>query len=283
VSGSIPRIRGVDASVRVRGDDLDRLAGVVHELMLTQSMIARDPALRGAYTPDLGRKLAHAARLVEELEAVAGELRTVEFSATTQKLVRAARDTAHQCDKSVELETTGEATLVERAIAEVVCDALLQMVRNAIVHGIEPEDERLLAGKPASGRLRIAVARTEAELVIEIADDGRGLDAAALRREAVERGLVSRDEVLSESDAFALIFRPGFSTARTVTDLAGRGVGMDIVRANVDGLAGTIEIASRVGQGTAFTIRLPHRPQPEHATFTFPMSPCQSRSLVPAV
>jgi len=261
VSGPVRRVRGLETNVRVRSEDLDRLAGIVREFVATHSMIARDASLRAASTPELERKLAHARQLVDELEQVSNELRTVTLAATMQRLTRTARDVAHQSGKSVELRTVGDDLLIERATAEALGDALLQMVRNAIVHGIELPDDRTRAGKPAVGMLRIAATRRDGELVMQIEDDGRGLDAARLTRIAIERGVIPPATRLAEHDAFALILRPGFSTSGEVTDLAGRGVGMDIVRANVEALGGTIAIASSKGRGTAFTIRLPNRGQ----------------------
>jgi two-component system, chemotaxis family, sensor kinase CheA len=196
---------------------------------------------------------------VLELEAMAGELRTIPFGNALQKLVRIARDTAHRGGKSVELVTEGEDVLVERGTAEALADPLLHMVRNAIDHGIENAETRARVGKLPAGRLRIAARRSGLDLVIELQDDGRGLDAGRLAETAIARGMLAPGVELAESQAFALILRPGFSTAPIVTDLSGRGVGMDIVRSTVELLGGSIAIDSRIGVGTTFTIRLPFR------------------------
>ncbi|HEY4219204.1 MAG TPA: ATP-binding protein [Gemmatimonadaceae bacterium] len=261
-SGQMRRLRFADTSVRVRSTDLDRLMGVVRELVLTHSMLSRDNALRAGVNQELGRKIAHAERLAFELEEVATELRTVAFAPTMQKLARLTRDVAYQSGKSIELVTEGEDILVERAMVDALADPLLHMVRNAIDHGIESADERRRAGKSESGQLRIVAQRLGTQLVIEIRDDGRGMSPDELVRKAVERGIVSPDATLSDQEAFGLIFRPGFSTSAVVTELSGRGVGMDVVRTNVEAVGGSIEIASRVGYGTTFTIRLPFRSQP---------------------
>ncbi|MDB4878231.1 MAG: CheW domain protein [Gemmatimonadetes bacterium] len=261
-SGKMRRLRFADTSVRVRSADLDRLVGVVRELVLTHTMLSRDPALRAGANQELGRKIAHAERLAFELEEVATELRTVPFAPTMQKLARLTRDVAYQSGKSIELVTEGDEILVERTMADALADPLLHMVRNAIDHGIESTAARRLAGKPDAGQLRVTAQRLGTQLVIEISDDGRGMRVEELVRTAVERGLINPDSPLSDQEAFALIFRPGFSTAAVVTELSGRGVGMDVVRTNVEQVGGAIETASRVGQGTTFTIRLPFRSQP---------------------
>jgi two-component system, chemotaxis family, sensor kinase CheA len=259
VSGAVRRVRAIEPTVRVRTSELDRLAELVRELSLTQAMIARDTALRAPSNAEIARKIAHADALVIELEAMAGELRTIPFGNALQKLVRIARDTAHRGGKSVELVTEGEDVLVERGTAEALADPLLHMVRNAIDHGIENAETRARVGKLPAGRLRIAARRSGLDLVIELQDDGRGLDAGRLAETAIARGMLAPGVELAESQAFALILRPGFSTAPIVTDLSGRGVGMDIVRSTVELLGGSIAIDSRIGVGTTFTIRLPFR------------------------
>jgi two-component system chemotaxis sensor kinase CheA len=261
-SGQMRRLRFTDTMVRVRSTDLDRLVGVVRELVLTHAMLSRDNSLRSVAHEELGRKIAHAERLAFELDEVATELRTVTFAATMQRLARLTRDVAYQSGKSIELATDGEAVIIERAMADALTDPLLHMVRNAIDHGIESTEERRRLGKPEAGQLRIMVQRVGAQLVIEVSDDGRGLRARELERVAIDRGLIDADAELSDEEAFALIFRPGFTTAAVVTELSGRGVGMDVVRTNVEGVGGTIGIASRVNEGTTFTIRLPFRSQP---------------------
>jgi two-component system chemotaxis sensor kinase CheA len=260
-SGQFRRVLGTDVSVRVRAADLDRLAEMVRELVLTHAMLSRDPALRAAAQQDLGRKIAHAERLAYEIEGVASELRTVAFGATMQKLARLARDLAYQSGKSIELVADGEDVLVERAMAEAIADPLLHMVRNAIDHGIEMPEERLRGGKPEAGQLRITAKRDGSQLVIEVSDDGRGIDMKRIAVAAVERGFISEGTRMSDAAAVEMVFRPGFSTASVVTDLSGRGVGMDVVRTNVEAVGGSVEVDTRVGHGTRFTIRLPFRSQ----------------------
>ena len=264
-SGHSRRLRFADNSVRVRAADLDRLVGVVRELVLTHSMVSRDALMRSIAHQELGRKIAHAERLAFELEEVATELRMVPFAPMMQKLARLTRNVAYQSGKSIELVTYGEDVLVERAMAVALADPLLHMVRNAIDHGIEPPAERQRLHKPDTGRLHVSAQRLGSHLQIEISDDGRGMVAADLIRTAVARGLLSPQAQVAEDEAFRLIFRPGFSTAQVVTELSGRGVGMDVVRTNVESVGGTIEVTSRAGIGSTFTIRLPLRSQPARA------------------
>lgn len=258
-SGQFRRLLSGDLSVRIRADELDRLVGLARELVLAHSMLARDVSLHA--NPDLARKSAFAERLAFEVEDMARELRTVPFAATLQRLARLARDAAYQSGKTIDLTMEGDDVAIERVMADALADPLMHMVRNAVDHGLESADERVRVGKQVSGRLTIAAHRAGSHLVIELSDDGRGIDPKQLIRVAVERGFISPDARLSDADALSLIFRPGFSTAAVVTDLSGRGVGMDVVRTNLDAIGGKIEIASRVGTGTTFTIRLPFRTQ----------------------
>jgi two-component system chemotaxis sensor kinase CheA len=261
-SGQLRRLLSADLSVRIRAAELDRLVGVVRELVLATSMVARDAAVRS--NPELARKAAFAERVAFEVEDMASELRTVPFAATLQRLARLARDAAYQSGKTIDLTLEGDDIAIERVMADALADPLMHMVRNAIDHGLESADERIRARKPVSGRLTIAAHRAGQQLVIELSDDGRGIDPQHLCHVAVERGVISREARLTDEEALALIFRPGFSTAAVVTDLSGRGVGMDVVRTNLDAIGGKIEIASRVGTGTTFTIRLPFRTQSAH-------------------
>ena len=261
-SGQFRRLLSGDLTVRIRADELDRLVRGVRELVLAHAMLARDASLRS--NPDLARKTAFAERLAFEVEDMARELRTVPFAATLQRLARMARDCAYQCGKTIDLAMVGDDVAIERVMADALVDPLMHMVRNAVDHGLESPEERARAGKPPAGRIGISARRAGAQLIIELSDDGRGIDPRRLVRVAVERGFVSADARMSDDDAFALVFRPGFSTAAVVTDLSGRGVGMDIVRTNLDAIGGKIEITSRVGAGTTFTIRLPFRTQSAH-------------------
>lgn len=262
VSGSVRAIRVAEATIRVRSADVDRLTDILRELKLTHAMLARDTALRSGANAELARKVAHAERLAIELEQATNELRTVPFAIMVQKLARLARDAAHHNGKSIDFTADGDDVLIERATADALSEALVHMVRNAIDHGIEPAEVRDRAGKPSVGHVRLIARRAGTQLEIALTDDGCGLDPKRLTRTAQERGIISSGTELSDQDAYTLILRPGFTTAAVVTDLSGRGVGMDVVRSHVDALGGTLDISSGVGAGTTFTIRVPFRSRP---------------------
>ncbi|HZF67214.1 MAG TPA: chemotaxis protein CheA, partial [Gemmatirosa sp.] len=257
----------------------DRLVDLVGELVIAQSMLVGDATLQAvtaegdrghrADAPDaaadgaadarhdLARKLGHAGKIVRELQDLSMSLRMVPLRATMQKLARLVRDVGARLGKDVELVTEGEDTELDRHLVDVIGDPLVHMVRNALDHGVETPDERERAGKPRQGRVRIAAYHAGGSVVVELQDDGRGLSRERIVRKAVEQGLVESDRGMSDADVFALIFAPGFSTAERITDVSGRGVGMDVVKRNIDAVRGRVEITSVPGQGTTFTVRLP--------------------------
>jgi two-component system chemotaxis sensor kinase CheA len=194
---------------------------------------------------------------VRELQDLSMSMRMVPLKPTFQKLARLVRDVAHKNGKLVELVTSGEDTEIDRTMVDVVGDPLVHMVRNAIDHGIEFAAERMANGKPAAGVVRLSAHHAGGNVVVELSDDGRGLNRDKIVAKAIERGLIASDKGMSESDVFNLIFAPGFSTADAITDLSGRGVGMDVVRRNVEALRGQVEITSAAGKGSTFSLRLP--------------------------
>jgi len=250
--------RGIaDASVRVRTDRLDRLIDMMGELVIAQAMIAQDSAVKRGGGQDIARKVAHAGKIVRELQELSMSMRMVPLKATFQKMARLTRDAAHRSGKEVELVIEGEDTEIDRNMVDVIGDPLVHMVRNAVDHGIEPPHIRSDRGKPATGRLRLAAYHAGGSVVVEVSDDGKGLDRERIISKAIANGLIESDKGMSDSDVYNLIFAPGFSTNDTVTDLSGRGVGMDVVRRNIESIQGRIDIASEAGQGSRFTMRLP--------------------------
>lgn len=241
------------ASVRVRTDRLDRLAELLGELESAHARIARDPALAS----DLSGQIGRAGRIVRELQELSDALRAVQLHATFQKVARLVRDVAQRCGKRVELVARGEETEVDRRLAEVLGDPLVHMVRNAVDHGIETPEVRVAAGKPPVGTLHLSAYRSDGDLVVELVDDGRGLDRGKILEKARANGVVDPDRVPSDSEVLDLIFAPGFSTAEQVTDLSGRGVGLDVVKRALEAVRGSIEVASEPGRGCTFVIRLP--------------------------
>jgi two-component system, chemotaxis family, sensor kinase CheA len=173
------------------------------------------------------------------------------------KFRRLVRDLSGELQKEIQLVTEGEETELDKTVIERLGDPMVHMIRNSIDHGIETPAERLAAGKPRTGMIRLAAAHVGANVHISITDDGRGLDLEAIRKKAITQGLIAADSVLTEQEIYALIFKPGFSTAAKVTSVSGRGVGMDVVRRSIEDLSGMIEISSKKGKGSTFTLKLP--------------------------
>src|SRR5262249_55775325 len=198
-------------------------------------------------------------RLTGEVRTGLGRARLVPIGRLFARFVRQGREAARANGKSVHIETSGENVELDASIIELVVDPLLHLVQNAVVHGVEASDERQARGKPAAGTVTLSASHQGAFVVIEVADDGGGIDADRLRRHAVAQGVLRAEAagLMSDHDALDLIFRPGFSTAAEVTTTSGRGVGMDVVRTNIGRLNGEVVVESELGVGTRFTLRLP--------------------------
>ncbi len=246
-----------DATIRVRTDRLDRLIDMVGELVIAQSMIAGDELFGAGKQHDLLRKVTHAGKIVRELQDLSMSMRMVPLRATFQKLTRVVRDTASKAGKTVQFVTDGDDVEIDRNMVDVLGDPLVHMVRNAVDHGVEGPNEREANGKPRLGVVRLHAYHASGNVVVELRDDGRGLHRDKIVKKAIEKGLIESDKGMSDSDVFNLIFAPGFSTAEQVTDISGRGVGMDVVRRNLEKIRGRIDITSAPGKGTTFAIRLP--------------------------
>ena len=246
-----------DLSVRVRTDRLDRLIDMVGELVIAQSMIAADPAVINSGQHDLVKKVSQAGKIMRELQDLSMSMRMVPLKSTFQKLTRLVRDVALKAGKVVELVTDGEETELDRNMVDAIADPLVHMVRNAVDHGVEGPEDRARAGKSRAGRVTLAAFQQGGSVIVELRDDGRGLNRDRILAKAIEKGLVSPNQSLTDSEINALIFAPGFSTADQVTDISGRGVGMDVVRRNIESIRGRIDIQSVLGEGTTFQIRLP--------------------------
>ena len=236
---------------------LDNLIDIVGELVIAQSMVVQNPDVQQINSLQLVRCLRQLSRITTELQRNAMSLRMVPIRGMFHKMNRLVRDLAAQQHKQVQLVLEGEETELDRNLVEKLSDPLVHMIRNAVDHGLEYPADRIANGKPESGTIRLSASHQRGGIVIRIQDDGRGLDAPRILAKALERGLVKDSASLTEAEIFALIFLPGFSTAEKVTDLSGRGVGMDVVRRNIENLRGKIEIQSVPGKGTSFTILLP--------------------------
>ncbi|WP_411280667.1 chemotaxis protein CheA [Gemmatimonas sp.] len=246
-----------DATIRVRTDRLDRMIDMVGELVIAQSMIAGDELFGAGKQHELLRKVTHAGKIVRELQDLSMSMRMVPLRATFQKLTRVVRDTASKAFKTVQFVTDGDEVEIDRNMVDVLGDPLVHMVRNAVDHGVEGPDEREANGKPRLGVVRLHAYHASGNVVVELKDDGRGLHRDKIVKKAIEKGLIESDKGMTDSDVFNLIFAPGFSTAEQITDISGRGVGMDVVRRNLEKIRGRIDITSVPGKGTTFAIRLP--------------------------
>lgn len=244
-------------SIRVRTDRLDRLIDMVGELVIAQAMIVADDELLQAGTQGLTRKVSMAGKIVRDLQDLSMSMRMVPLKPVFQKLARLVRDLSQRSGKAVEFQTHGEDTELDRNMVDAIADPLVHMVRNSLDHGLEPPAERTAAGKRGAGVLRLSAYHAGGAVVVELHDDGRGLNRDKIVAKAVAKGLIDSSKQMNDQDVFGLIFAPGFSTADQVTDISGRGVGMDVVRRNIEGIRGSIEIESSPGKGTTFKLRLP--------------------------
>jgi two-component system chemotaxis sensor kinase CheA len=246
-----------EASIRVNTVRLDKLIDMVGELVIAQSMVAQDGHLIEESCHDLLRKVTQAGKIVRELQDLSMSMRMVPLRGAFQKMQRVARDLARKSGKSVELVTDDGETEIDRHMVDILNDVLVHMVRNAIDHGIEAPDEREGSGKSRMGTVRLRAFHSGGTVVVEIRDDGRGLNREKILRKAIASGLVDPDKAFSDNEVFNMIFAPGLSTSEQVTDVSGRGVGMDVVRQGVEALHGRIDINSAPGVGSTFTVRLP--------------------------
>ena len=242
--------------IRVATDKIDQLVNLVGELVITEAMLARCGPAAAAGDHRLESGLADLARHTRNLQEAVLAIRMLPISGAFARFPRLVHELATRLGKRVELTFAGEATELDRGLIEKISDPLTHLVRNAVDHGIEPPQEREQAGKPAVGSLRLYARQRGGSIVIEVSDDGRGLDRERILAQAARRGIPVAQDAPDE-ELWQLVFEPGFSTADEVTDLSGRGVGMDVVRRNILGLGGSIALASTPGLGTTVTVSVP--------------------------
>jgi two-component system chemotaxis sensor kinase CheA len=256
---SAPSLAGaLKDSVKVDSARLDRLLNAIGELVIAESMVLGAPELKRSLSPALVQKIGQLDKITRELQEMGTSLRMVPIRPTFQKMQRLVRDLSKNSGKAVDFVVEGEETELDKTVVEKIGDPLVHMLRNSLDHGIEPDgDARERAGKPRTARVRLSAFQKGGNVCIEITDDGRGLDRDAILAKARERGLWREEGVPSDKEIFGFIFEAGFSTAKQVTDLSGRGVGMDVVKRNIESLRGRIDIQSRPGHGTTFSIWLP--------------------------
>ncbi|MRS11959.1 MAG: chemotaxis protein CheA [Actinobacteria bacterium] len=260
-AGSIAREssgrRAADSIVRVDEDRLDLLLDTIGELVIAEAMVSESARNSASTWGLLGEKLSRLDKITRELQEMATSLRMVPLKGTFGRMARLVRDLGQKAGKSVEFVTEGEDTELDKALVDLMYDPLVHLVRNAVDHGLESADARVAAGKPRTGKVRLRAFHAGGSVCVEVEDDGAGLDLDRILQKARSQGLVAEDASPSRREIHDLIFVPGFSTVTTVTDVSGRGVGMDVVRRTVEGLRGTIEVYSTLGSGTRFTLRLP--------------------------
>jgi two-component system chemotaxis sensor kinase CheA len=247
----------VSSTLRVDAQKLDYLMDMVGEMAIAQSLLHNEAAAAVAQNSRLQRSLSQLARATTEVQRTAMSMRMVPIRHLFQRMERLVRDLSRKTGKQVNLETSGEDTELDKTIAEELADPLMHMVRNAIDHGVEDAEERRALGKDPAARIFLRAYHQSGQIVVEIGDDGRGLDREKILAKAIQKGLLEPGAVLTSIEIFNLIFEPGFSTAAQVTDVSGRGVGMDVVRKHLQRLRGHIDIQSSPGQGTRFLLKLP--------------------------
>ena len=251
--------------LRVEAGRIDNVLNLVGELIIGKSMLLqalnelgqrypKEP-LRGKFSD----AMAFQARVLNDLQRSVMKIRMVPVDQLFRRFPRIVRDVARQCGREVDLELSGQETDLDKGILDAIAEPLTHLVRNAVSHGIEPAEQRQSQGKPPRGKIRLNAYHQGNQVVVEISDDGRGIDAQKIRNKAIELGMLTAEEAprLSEAETLDYIFRPGFSTAEHVTEVSGRGVGMDVVQSVLQRLKATIHVETRVGQGTTFRLKLP--------------------------
>jgi len=249
--------RKTSSVIKVDIEKMDHLIDMVGELVIVQNMVSQNQVIRSSSDKRLLADVAQLKRITSTLQDISMSLRMVPIEATFRKMQRIVRDLSHKSGKEIDLKLSGEQTEIDRNMVETLYDPLVHMIRNSCDHGIEMPDTRAAEGKARNGTIHLNAYHRGGNVVIEIADDGAGLDKNAILKKAMERGLVQSEEELSDKQVYELLFHPGFSTAQKVTEVSGRGVGMDVVKRTVEKMRGQIDIETEQGKGTTFYIRLP--------------------------
>ncbi len=256
-----PKSGGGEATheaVKVDRDRLDRLVDMIGELVIAESMVQQELLASSGELVHAARSAVQLSKITRNLQELSLSLRMVPVRGAFQKMARLVRDLSKKIDKPVDFHMQGEDTELDKTVVDQIGDPLMHMVRNAVDHGIEAAAaERTAAGKPTRGQVTMRAFHRGGNIHIEIEDDGRGLNRERILAKARQQGLIGDEALLTDREVFALIFQPGFSTAEKLTDVSGRGVGMDVVRRNVEALRGSVELRSEPGRGTCFTMRLP--------------------------
>ncbi len=245
-------------SIKVDSERLDKLIDAIGEMVIIESMIRQDPSLTSLASSMLLQNISQMDKITRELQQLAMSLRMIPVKATFQKMARVVRDLAKKSDKKIEFISSGEDAMLDKSVVDRIGDPLIHLVRNSVDHGIESSSSmRAAASKSEIGKIELNAYHKGGNIYIEVKDDGNGLDKHSIFQKAKERGLTRDGQSLSDREIFNFILLPGFSTARKLTEVSGRGVGMDVVKRAMDDLRGNIDIVSEPGVGTTFTLRLP--------------------------
>ncbi len=256
---ALPRtFSGKKEVIKVDADKLNRLVDIIGELVVAETIVLESEETRSHKNPDYLRKLSQLDKITRELQTTGMSMRMVPVKSIFNNMAKIVRDLSNSQGKQVNFTTSGEETEIDKNIVDKLSDPLVHMVRNAVDHGIESSaDQRRSMGKSPKASIEINASHRGGNVCIEIKDDGRGIDPDVIFKKAVEKELVSPNQTMSSSEIINLIFAPGFSTAENITEISGRGVGMDVVKKNISELNGTVEISSELGKGSVFTIQLP--------------------------
>lgn len=257
VAASPKRQVKVQAEIKVNVEKLDSLVNAVGELVIMQAMVHQNPLINDIGEPKLIKDLSQLSRITTELQKTAMSMRMVPIRQTFQKMTRLVRDLSKKTGKKVDLVMRGEETEIDRNMVDSIYDPLVHMMRNSVDHGIQVPEERRKNGKPEKGTVTLSAYQKGGNIVIDIQDDGDGVATEKIRARALERGLITDNDHLTDHEVNNLIFLPGFSTVDKITDVSGRGVGMDVVKKGVEKLRGIVELNSTPGEGSQFLIRLP--------------------------
>lgn len=249
--------KGAGAAVKVDTEKLDLLVNMVGELVIAQTQVAQGSLLIQSRDEKLSKDLTHLNKITKDIQEVAMSMRMIPVRDTFNKMARLVRDLSRKAGKQIDFRISGEDTEVDRNMVEEIGDPLVHILRNSVDHGIASPEDREEAGKPATGTIDLNAFHQGGNIVIEIRDDGNGLNRDKILSKAIEKGLVRDGDQISDAQIFQLIFNAGFSTADKITDISGRGVGMDVVRQNVEKLRGKVEVSSELGAGTTIQLKLP--------------------------
>ncbi|MCL6589451.1 MAG: Hpt domain-containing protein [Firmicutes bacterium] len=244
-------------NVRVSISKVDNLVDMVGELLIIQSLIEQEASQRFDSNDYFMANLMRMARITKDIQNMSMSLRMISLKSTFQKINRVARDAITQLNKNISFQMSGEETEIDRGVAEKILDPLIHLVKNAISHGIEPAPTRIALGKPAQGLVKVEASSKRGYIFIDVSDDGKGLDIEAIQRKALEKKLIEPGVNYTTDEILGMIFLPGFSTAENIDNISGRGVGLDVVKTEIQKIGGKVEINSRPGKGSLFTLKIP--------------------------